>query len=204
MTHGLNKDAFPNQIQVLPDGTLVSAFVSVAVDPATHQNHYTAMVMRSTDRGRSWSAPRRIADMAPIGARDPDTGTPVLDAGFFVHGAVDARGVLCAAWQDASFSGGARDAIAPSRSTDGGQTWLAPTPVNGDLTVPAFSTALAVRQNGTIGMTYYDFRPNTADPATLPTNFWLATSGDGGATWSEQPVGVRLISTRRRGRRSTA
>ena len=37
-------------------------------------------------------------------------------------------------------------------------------------------------------MTWYDFRSNTPDPATLPTDYWLAVSSDGGSTWSETRV----------------
>ena len=33
--------------------------------------------------------------------------------------------------------------------------------------------------DGTIGVAYYDFRSNTPDPATLLTDYWLATSSDG-------------------------
>jgi hypothetical protein len=47
---------------------------------------------------------------------------------------------------------------------------------------------VAVRSDGTIGVTYYDFRSNTSDRATLPTDYWLARSTDGGATWRESRV----------------
>ena len=46
---------------------------------------------------------------------------------------------------------------------------------------------MTVRDDGTIGVTYYDFRNNTADPSTLPTDLWLAQSGDG-VTWRESHV----------------
>jgi hypothetical protein len=59
--------------------------------------------------------------------------------------------------------------------------------VNRDPNVPAFSPTVAVRDDGTIGVTYYDFRNNTTDPSTLPTDLWLAQSVDG-ATWRESHV----------------
>jgi hypothetical protein len=37
-------------------------------------------------------------------------------------------------------------------------------------------------------VTYYDFRNNTADPATLPTDYWLIRSADGGLSWRESHV----------------
>jgi len=41
-----------------------------------------------------------------------------------------------------------------------------------------------VRANGTIGVTYYDFRSNTPDPASLPAELIFARSTDG-VTWQE-------------------
>jgi hypothetical protein len=39
-----------------------------------------------------------------------------------------------------------------------------------------------------VGVTYYDFRNNTADLASLPTDYWLARSTDGGVHWTETHV----------------
>ena len=39
--------------------------------------------------------------------------------------------------------------------------------------VQAFSPTVTIRDDGTIGVTYYDFRNNTSDPTTLPTDLWL-------------------------------
>jgi uncharacterized membrane protein YfcA len=47
---------------------------------------------------------------------------------------------------------------------------------------------VAVQTDGTIGVTYYDFRSNTGDRGTLLTDYWLARSTDGGATWRESRV----------------
>ena len=63
-------------------------------------------------------------------------------------------------------------------SVDSGFTWSAAIPVSqtpGNIPVVnrnAFVPALAVAADGTIGVTYYDFRFN--DPGTgLPTDYWL-------------------------------
>ncbi len=45
-----------------------------------------------------------------------------------------------------------------------------------------------VASNGTIGLTYYDFRKDTNDPSVLLTNYWQITSHDGGARWKEKPL----------------
>jgi len=94
---------------------------------------------------------------------------------------------LAVVWQDSRFSGGARDGIAFSRSTDGGLTWSAPVGINSVPAVQAFVPAAYVRNDGTIGVTYYDLRNNTNDPATLPTDLWLVRSADG-VIWTETHV----------------
>ena len=82
--------------------------------------------------------------------------------------AVDSiSGRLYAVWQDASFNGGQADAIAFSQSLDGGRTWSTPIKVNKTPTgIPignqqAFTASVDVSANGTVAVTYYDFRNNT-------------------------------------------
>jgi hypothetical protein len=45
--------------------------------------------------------------------------------------------------------------------------------------VQAFTPSVHVRADGTIAVTYFDFSSNTTDPATLPTDYWIAQSADG-------------------------
>ena len=69
-------------------------------------------------------------------------------------------------WQDSRFSGGQRDGIAYSQSTDGGLTWSTPVGLNQAPAVQAFVPTVHIRDDGTIGVTYYALRNNT----TAPTN----------------------------------
>ncbi len=172
-----------NRIEVLPDGTLINLFT--LIDYVTGE--LSAQVIRSTDKGATWSAPIKIADELPLGAADPETGAPVRDGAILPQLAIGPRGRIVVVWQDARFSGGVVDGIALSQSTDGGLTWSAPVQVNRDPAVAAFTPSVHVRNDGTIGVTYYDFRSNTVDPATLPTDYWLARSRDG-LTWRESRV----------------
>ncbi len=168
-----------NQIVVLPDGVLVLFFTEIA-DAGPQLR-----IMRSADKGATWSAPITIAAHQGIGTVDPETGTPIRDGSILGAIAVGKSGTMAAVWQDARFAGGVRDGIAFARSTDGGLTWSVPVRVNGDPAVPAFLPTIAIRDDGLIGVSYFDFRSNTADPATLPTDSWLATSSDGIA-WQER------------------
>jgi hypothetical protein len=168
-----------NQIVVLPDGTLILFFTEIAgAGPQLR-------IMRSSDKGATWSAPITIAAHQGNGTVDPETGTPIRDGSILGAIAAGKNGTLAAVWQDARFAGGARDGIAFARSTDGGLTWSAPARVNGNPAVPAFLPTVAIRDDGVIGVSYFDFRSNTADPNTLPTDTWLATSNDS-VTWQER------------------
>ena len=59
--------------------------------------------------------------------------------------------------------------------------------INGNTSVAAFEPSVHVRPDGLIGVTYYDFRNNTADAATLPTILWMARSNDA-STWRESAI----------------
>jgi hypothetical protein len=183
-----------HQIAVLPDGTLVDAFIDFrgsGLQPSPNQAFQAVMISR--DAGLHWSQPIKISNYvfpSPCGPElvcDPDTGEPVRAGTHIPDIAVDpTTGYVYVVWADARFSGGARPDIVLSRSTDGGRSWSTPVKVN-QTPVPAaaFNATVEVSEDGTVGVLYYDFRGNTAAPG-LPTDVFLAHSHDGGATWSEQ------------------
>jgi hypothetical protein len=172
-----------SQIAVLPDGTLVNVFTEAERDTGAGW----LRVIRSTDKGVNWSTPTTVAEILMVGVEDARTELGVRGGGFIGAIGSGPTGMLYVAWADARFSGGARDGIALSTSADGGLSWTDPVQVNGDGNADAFTPALAVAADGTVGVTYYDWRDNTS-AASIRTAYWLATSADG-VTWTEQPAG---------------
>jgi hypothetical protein len=184
---GLDAQTIANQIVVLPDGTLVNVFTLIT-DESTDSPRLSVAIIRSRNRGATWTRPTIVNTLESIGVVDVETGEPVRTGDIIPMIAVDPRsGALTIVWQDARFSGGVRDGIAYSRSTDGGRTWSPPAQVNQAPNVQAFTAAVASR-DGRVAVTYYDFRNDTPDAATLLTNTWKVTSQDGGTTWQETPV----------------
>jgi hypothetical protein len=199
-----------HQIVVLPDGTLIDAFTEGQFKN-NHQGILT--LLRSTDHGQTWSAPIQAVVQQPLVdpnaappnalVTDPDTGVLVDTHPMFPSLAVDShRGNLYAVWIDARFSNFQYNGIALSMSPDGGSTWSKPIQVNQTPnTIPpidrqAFNPAVAVAADGTVAVTYYDFRNNTPAPGAL-TDYWLAYHRPSAAP-ATNPAGwgeVRLTDT---------
>jgi hypothetical protein len=179
-----------NQIVVLPNGDLVMVFNLIRNVGANRNRGFTAAVMRSTDRGDTWSAPILIDRMITDGVTDPADGHAVRTGDLIPQIAVDDRnGNLYVVWQDDRFTG--QEQIAFSRSTNGGRTWSATSRISkvGGVN-QAFTATVRVADNGTVAVQHYDFRMD--NPATTPpltTDTWLLRSADGGTTWSEERIG---------------
>lgn len=178
---GSTSQTIGNVIAVRPDGLVINLFTQIDEAPDNTTSAFLG-VIRSADKGVTWSTPTHIADLLAIGARDPENGTVIRDGSLIPQMAIAPDGTIYVVWQDARFSGGVRDGIALSRSTDGGVTWSPPVRVNRKLSVQAFTPTVHVRADGTIAVTYYDMSSNTGDASTLLTDYWLAQSADG-ALW---------------------
>lgn len=174
-----------NRILVLPAGpdagTLVNVFTQIDTGSGVANR---VRVIRSGDHGLTWGPPITVAEHRGVGTTDAPSGKAVRDGSVLPSAAVAPDGTLWVAWQDSRFSGGVRDAIAVSRSDDGGRSWSVPRAANADLGVAAFVPTLAVRDDGRLGVSYYDLRPNTPAPDTLLAGAWLASTTDG-LTWSD-------------------
>jgi len=156
--------------------------------------------LRSTDRGASWGKEERVdiefpgsilvgrdgdstIDVEPVPCPDPSElpGCPIRSGDFIPDVAVDrSNGNLYAVWMDLRFDGGIflqdHDNIAFTMSTDGGRSWSPAIKVNQTPTSEpnydqqAFTPAVHVAEDGTVTVTYYDFRNNTPSPAALETD----------------------------------
>ncbi len=173
------------EVVVASDGTVLYIFTLIEA-LANNRTGSSLNVLRSTDHGVTWSDPIRIADMFATGTRDPETRAAVRDGALLPHAAAGSRTVVVT-FQDGRFSGGARDAIAFVRSEDSGRTWTEPARINGDPSAAAFTAQPVVLADGSVSVAYFDFRSNTPDPASLPTNYWMATTRDG-TNWTETSI----------------
>lgn len=161
-----------NQIVVAPNGTLYDFFSDASTGDLR--------AFYSTDHGATWSlTPIDAAQLLGVGVYDPVGGQALRITDGFAATAIDPNnGNIYIAWGDARFTGGQIDEIAFSQSTDGGATWSSPIKINKtptNILTPArqaFMPTIAVAADGTIAVTYYDFRHTTTGPALL-TDDWI-------------------------------
>jgi len=221
---GTNAQTINNIVQVLPDkgappftGDVLDFFTAIGVTPSGLSIDY----IRSKDHGATWSGiPNTpVADIDVVGVVTPDSGGPIRDAAILFSVAVDpSNGNLYLAWQDDRVSLAAHtscttptgtipiDGIVFSQSTDGGKTWSAPvqinqTPVNAahPCRQQAFIPAVVAASDGTVVVTYYDFRNDTDASAAAGHEltdyfalFCKAGGCDSAASWTDEQ---RLTAT---------
>ena len=184
-----------NQIVVRPtDGTLVDGF-SYITGSNGHGIHRgeNAAVIRSTDKGDTWSDLTIIANMGDRGVRDPEPvncpgdntpSTPCLlvrTGDIIPDFAAAPNGDLYAVWQShRSFTvlgNPVDDTVLLSRSTDGGQSWSAPVKVNhtpSGFNEQAFTASVHVAASGDVAVSYYDMRNDAQGDSALSTDEWIA------------------------------
>jgi hypothetical protein len=200
---GNNAQTIDNIVEVLPTGDVLNFFTAINVTPSGLSIGY----VRSTNRGVSWSEPTFAADIQVAGVISPDSGQPVRDASILYSVAVDPKsGNIYLAWQDARFSATTCttptgsipiDGIVFSQSTDGGNTWSTPvminkTPANAahPCRQQAFIPAVVAAGNGTVVVTYYDFRNDTNTPsgfeATDYFSLFCKSNCSSAASWGNE------------------
>lgn len=191
---------------ILPGGVIVVHFQNAdnaGADENLLEIDTQTMIVRSTDGGVTWSQPRHIADLEDSVLTAEGGDYPARFDGFpnqtgheFTTWSVQGMnvdpvtGVLYAFWADNR--DGVHDSLMPvtqtniflTKSTDGGLTWTGPIRVTsglGDRWMP-----WGAAYNGTVRVMFmdgsYDYLNRTLYGVTM------ATSTDGGSTWTYQRV----------------
>ncbi len=188
---GNKNQTIGNQIVVLPNGDLVMVFNLIRNTRDRKNRGFTAAVIRSTDKGATWSAPILIDRMLTDGVTDPADGHPVRTGDLIPQIAVDEdSGALYVVWQDDRFTG--QEQVAMAKSTTGGRSWRPTRRISKVGAInQAFTPTVRVADDGTVAVTHYDFRnddPSASPPLTTDT--WLLRSQNGGASFAEERVGT--------------
>jgi hypothetical protein len=167
------------QTVVLPDGMVLAFFKETQALLSIPRSFY---VMRSTDGGATWPGePILVATTRGAVASAPDEEKQVRTMGQLFDVAVDrATGRLAAVWED-TFSEDyfAKPKVAFTLSNDGGQTWSGPvridqTPASeAELLNQAIVPSVEISDDGTIGVTYYNFENDTPDTPPSLTDYWF-------------------------------
>jgi hypothetical protein len=190
-----NQQSIANVIVVAANGTVYDFFTLItgtgsnSGPNSTAPHGFAIAFIKSTDAGDTWTSPRIVQQMDTLTVTDPNTGAPLRTADFDAAPAVDpSTGQLYLVWQDARGTAGKNHKNGWSRilyttSTNGGDTWSDPVAVSDSPDgISAMLPAIAVASNGTVGLTYYDFRTLTPDnTTTLPTDIWFKSAPRGGS-----------------------
>ena len=138
-------------------------------------------LIRSTDQGKTWSAPIDAARFTYTNAVDPGTGGQLRFFGQDISAASAGNAVYVAWFEDhTDFS-----TILVARSEDAGVHWRGPQLVVREK-AEAFLPTLAVAGDATVGLLWLDFRHFKQASRTLDTDVWFSTSRDRGVHWTER------------------
>src|SRR6202165_720409 len=197
-----NDEAQQNQLLMTAGGVLLDVFAEAPSLPGTpHPPPLPVKIrlIRSTDQGKTWSAPVDAARFTYTNAVDPGSGAQLRFSGQDISAASAGNAVYVAWFEDhADFS-----TIQVARSEDAGVHWRAPQRVVREK-AEAFLPTLAVGGDATVRLLWYDFRHFKPGSPTLDTDVWFSTSRDRGVHWTERhaagPFDLRTAPAVRYGR----
>jgi hypothetical protein len=193
---GQNSQTIGNQIVVnRQTGTLYDFFERFQTTGSPHFTPRGLSVgfVSSSDGGSTWSKPTVVSNQQTVD--DFATNGALLRTGAGLPSvAIDAStGQLYVVWEDARFTGATVNQAVISTSTDGGATWSGPAAISKTPTsTPAFTTIVSVNSAGNVAVTYYDMRNPDSISTGLPTDYWLVTSTNHGASFDNE---VRITPT---------
>ncbi len=171
-----------NQIITLPDHhhtlvvtTVIQSHVPGELVPVPQDKIY---LWRSKDGGNTWK--RYVVDdnVAHVMAVDPDSSDPYLPVtGLIIKDmAVNyTNGYLYIVYANPQFNPTGEAGCVIRLSKDGGKTWSPPQPINPKtVDVQTFLPSVAVAEDGSVGVLFYDFRFNTKEDPKWNTDVWFA------------------------------
>jgi len=179
---GQNSQTIGNQIVVDPRTDVLYDFfelIQTTGSPDFIPRGLSIGVISSSDSGNTWSKPTIVSTQQTAADFAPNTGALLRTGAGLPSVTVDASGNLYVVWEDARFTGGTVNQVVISTSTDGGKTWSAPALASNPISKPAFTPTVAVNSDGTVAVTYYDFRNPDASAVGQPTDYWFTSSTDG-------------------------
>ncbi len=188
---GRHVQTIGNQVEVLPDGTLINGFNLIHAITNRHgMRGYNVALLRSPDKGTTWSDVINVNRLLVDEVADPDDGHDVRTGDILPDWAVDrssnpaTRGNVYVVWMDTRFNDPDHNDILLARSRNGGLTWDAPVVADhAPRGVDAFTAMVDVDSSGRVAVSYYDFRADRPGDAVLSTDLWVSHSHNGGASF---------------------
>lgn len=174
---GANAQTIANQIVTLPNGDIANFFTELN-DNTAGQPARIGFV-QSHDKGTTWSVANYAQALVSAGAVTPNLQERIRSADVLFSVAVDrTNNVTYLVWEDQRFSG--VNEIAFAWSPDNGFSWTAPVRINQTPRKPlnplfqqALIPTVAVAADGTVGVTYYDFRFDRVGATGDATDYWF-------------------------------
>ena len=181
------------KILVNDDGSLLAVMAIVASDLSEPGGDRRAddvrevpteqLAVRSTDGGRTWSAPVTIGSSTGRDVNDPVSGFTMNAYDTYPSQTVAPNGDVYVSWlQPGETNNSSRIEVA--RSTDGGRTWKnRGFPVESQAALPTVEVA----GDGTVGVVYYKIAAQSTG-GYWPARVRVAISRNRGRAWSQHPV----------------
>lgn len=172
-----------SRLRLLPDQTLLDVFGEPPAQPLTAVEQMYST--RSSDSGQTWSPPVRIGQMAQNPIRDPDSRKPIYAFCCLFSFATRGQNAYLAFTKVAGVDSGK---VFVAHSANGGQSWGKPRAVT-SIRAQTLIPTVAVADDGTVGITWYDFRHDKRHDKPLTTDYWFAYSRDRAKHWHRSHLG---------------
>jgi hypothetical protein len=159
------------------DGDWVMVWQSAATLGTTIGADSDILVSRSSNDGVSWSIPEPLNTNAATDSGDDDSATI----------ATDGAGNWVSAWSSSDSLGGTIGTdtdILVSRSTDNGDTWTAPAPLNNATNGAADGLPWIATDGAGTWLTVWQSGDTLGGTVGFDQDIFIARSTDNGATWS--------------------